>query len=62
MPNSFSLVWYPGDPGQNPVTAAQALYLGLTYRQQFDTLAQLCSPVLSSRVRAFVRRQDLTKH
>lgn len=62
MPNSFSLVWYPGDPGQNPITAAQALYLGLTNRQQFDTLAELCSSASATRVRAFVRRTDNSSH
>lgn len=62
MPNSFSIVWYPGDPGQNPVTAAQALYLGLTRLGQSDVLAQLCSPVQPTRARAFVKRVDDSPH
>lgn len=62
MPNSFSLVWYPGDPGQNPVTAAQGLYLGLTELGLIDQLAQLCSPAPATRARAFVRLVDNSSH
>lgn len=62
MPGAFSLVLYPGDPGQNPVTAAQGLYLGLTELGQVDTLAQLCSPLSKTRARAFVKRVDNSTH
>jgi hypothetical protein len=56
MPDSFSLVWYPGDSSSGPVTAAGALYLALQNTQQVDQLADLCTPTAATKTRSFVRR------
>jgi hypothetical protein len=62
MPDRFGLVWYPEDPGAEPVTAAQGLYLGLSFLGQTDELLQLCSPRPATRARSFVRVVDNSSH
>ncbi len=62
MPDSFSLVWYPlGNPVVE-ITAAEALYLALTFAGDTEQLGNLCSAQPLARGRAFVRRVDNTSH